>query len=245
MKLLSFIILTLLQASGAWLLYKSNSSGESYLFATLRGFSVIDDREGTKEESKLAIGKSGSITFESLFYDGDDIQRLNHSREKDALEYFGFEPIPSMLILDILFRKSSIDISLSIQRPKLLVALDFLLAITEFFTPSLRATLSNEEDDLLYIAGAIILDQPVYFQPSPEFSISPQKPLIADDERFDHFIYDGKGGRLYLRDREGKVLSVPRLETVIYIGNGKKLQFKNVTIVVFISTRKPNFLNCC
>ncbi|XP_039123130.1 uncharacterized protein LOC120259563 isoform X5 [Dioscorea cayenensis subsp. rotundata] len=223
--------LATVQASGAWLLYKSNSSGESYLFATLRGFSVIDDREGTKEESKLAIGKSGSITFESLFYDGDDIQRLNHSREKDALEYFGFEPIPSMLILDILFRKSSIDISLSIQRPKLLVALDFLLAITEFFTPSLRATLSNEEDDLLYIAGAIILDQPVYFQPSPEFSISPQKPLIADDERFDHFIYDGKGGRLYLRDREGKVLSVPRLETVIYIGNGKKLQFKNVTIV--------------
>ncbi|KAJ0970742.1 hypothetical protein J5N97_018701 [Dioscorea zingiberensis] len=232
--------LATVQASGAWLLYKSNSSGESYLFATLRGFSVIDDREGTKEESKLAIGKPGSISIASLCYGADDdIQHLNNARERDITRDFGFEPIPSMLILDVLFRKSSTDISLCIQRPKLLVALDFLLAIVEFFAPSLRTTLSNEEDDLLHIVDAIILDQPVYSQPSPEFSISPQKPLIVDDERFDHCIYDGKGGRLFLQDREGKVLSVPRLETIIYIGNGKKLQFKNVTIV------DGAYLDCC
>ncbi|KAK7813102.1 hypothetical protein CFP56_005752, partial [Quercus suber] len=47
--------------SDAWLLYKSNTLGEGFLSATLKGFTVIDDREGTEQEFKLAIGKPENI----------------------------------------------------------------------------------------------------------------------------------------------------------------------------------------
>lgn len=86
---------------------------------------------------------------------------------------------------------------------------------------------------------AIIIDQSVYKQPCAEFSLSPQKPLIVDDDSFDHFIYDGDGGILYLKDRQGFNLTAASSEAIIYIGNGKKLQFRNVVIKVIVS----NFIN--
>lgn len=223
----------MLQASGAWMLYKSNTCGEGFLFATLRGFSVIDAREGTKEELRLAIGKSGTIGYRS--FDGDnDAQHMVGTQEEELSDEPGHQPVPSMLILDAIFRNSLTSVSMCIQRPKLLVALDFLLAVAEFFVPSVRSMLSSGEDkDPLLVGGAIILDQPVYVQPTSILSLSPQKPLIVDDERFDHFIYDGKGGQLYLQNAEGRTLSDPATEPIIYVGNGKRMQFKNVTVVVY------------
>ncbi|XP_065619172.1 uncharacterized protein LOC112023786 [Quercus suber] len=53
--------LAIVQISDAWLLYKSNTLGEGFLSATLKGFTVIDDREGTEQEFKLAIGKPENI----------------------------------------------------------------------------------------------------------------------------------------------------------------------------------------
>ncbi|XP_073111690.1 uncharacterized protein [Elaeis guineensis] len=218
------------QATGAWILYKSNTLEEGFLFATLKGFSVIDEREGTKEELRLAIGKSGTIGHTSLRYDGTE--SLIDSSERKVQKEHGVEPIPSMLIFDATFRKSSTNISLCIQKPKLLVALDFLLAIVEFFVPSVRSMLSNDDDnDPLHITDAIVLHHPIYTQPDSVFFLSPRKPLIVDDERFDHFIYNGNGGKLYLQDKEGENLSSPGLETIVYVGNGKRLQFKNVTIM--------------
>lgn len=220
------------KAIGAWLLYKSNTLEEGFLFATLKGFSVIDEREGTKEELRLAIGKSGTIGDTSLHHDGDDTESLIDSAERKIQKEHGVEPIPSMLIFDATFRKSSTNISLCIQKPKLLVALDFLLAMVEFFVPSVQSLLSNDEDnDPLHVTDAIVLDHPMYTQPDSVFSLSPRKPLIVDDERFDHFIYDGKGGKLYLQDKEGKNISSPCSETIIFVGSGKSLQFRNVTIM--------------
>jgi vacuolar protein sorting-associated protein 13A/C len=66
------------------------------------------------------------------------------------------------------------------------------------------------------------------------FSLSPQKPLIVDNERFDHFAYDGKGGKLYLLDRGGKILSSPSSKCFIHVLGRKRLQFRNVTIVVML-----------
>lgn len=230
-SLLNYIILSFLQATGAWLLYKSNTLEEAFLFATLKGFSVIDEREGTKEELRLAIGKSGTIGHTDCCY--DVTESLIDSAERKLQKQHVVEPIPSMLIFDATFRKSSTNISLCIQKPKLLVALDFLLAIVEFFVPSVRSVLLNDDDnDPLHITDAIVLYHPIYTQPDSVFFLSPRKPLIVDDERFDHFIYDGHGGKLYLQDKEGKNLSSPSLETIVYVGNGKRLQFKNVTIMV-------------
>nr|XP_009413254.1 PREDICTED: uncharacterized protein LOC103994598 isoform X1 [Musa acuminata subsp. malaccensis] len=222
-----------IQASGAWLLYKSNASEESFIFATLKGFSVTDEREGVKEEFRLAIGKSRTIEYTSFDNgDDDDIRSLVDNGGEKVKERDDLEPVPSMLIFDATLMKSSTSVSFYIQRPKLLVALDFLLAVTEFFAPSVRNMLSNEEDaGPLNMAGTIILDHPIYTQPLHSYSLSPQKPLIVDDERFDHFIYDGKGGNLFLNDRAGKVLSYPSPEVIIFVGCGKRLQFKNVTIM--------------
>ncbi|PNT67927.1 hypothetical protein BRADI_3g33740v3 [Brachypodium distachyon] len=137
-----------------------------------------------------------------------------------------------MLIFDAILRKSSSSVSLCIQRPKFLVALDFLLAIVEFFVPSARSLLSNDEDkDLLHMISPVVFTDKVYYQEYSTFSLSPQKPLIVDNEKFDHFIYDGNGGKLYLRDREGKILSSASAESFIHVLGGKRLQFRNVKIV--------------
>ncbi|WVZ57683.1 hypothetical protein U9M48_008037 [Paspalum notatum var. saurae] len=219
------------QASGAWLLYKSNTREESFLYATLKGFSVFDDREGTKDELRLAIGKSATVRDTSSVDACDNPNELD-SGERTIEKDLGLEPIPSMLILDAIFRKTSSSVSLCVQRPKFLVALDFLLAIIEFFVPSARSLLSNDEDrDLLHMISPVVLNDQIYYQDHSTFSLSPQKPLIVDNERFDHFIYDGKGGKLYLLDREGNILSSPSSESFIHVVGCKRLQFRNVTIV--------------
>ena len=221
-----------IQATGAWLLYKSNTREENFLYATLKGFSVFDDREGTKDELRLVIGKSATVRDTSSA-DGYDNPNEPDSGEQRIQKDLGLEPIPSMLILDAIFRKSSSSLSLCVQRPKFLVALDFLLAIVEFFVPSARSLLSNDEDkDLLHMISPVILNDQIYYQEDSTFSLSPQKPLIVDNERFDHFIYDGKGGKLYLLDREDKILSSPSSESFIHVLGCKRLQFRNVTIVV-------------
>jgi hypothetical protein len=222
------------QASGAWLLYKSNTQEESFLYATLKGFSVFDDREGTKDELRLAIGKSATVWVTSSV-DGYDNPNELDSGERRIQKDLGLEPIPSMLILDAIFRKSSSSVSLCVQRPKFLVALDFLLATVEFFVPSAHSLLSNDEDtDLLQMISPVVLNDQIYYQEQSIFSLSPQKPLIVDNERFDHFVYDGKGGKLYLLDRGGKILSSPSSECFIHVLGRKRLQFRNVTIVVML-----------
>uniref|UniRef100_J3N503 PH domain-containing protein n=1 Tax=Oryza brachyantha TaxID=4533 RepID=J3N503_ORYBR len=219
------------QASGAWLLYKSNTREESFLFATLKGFSVFDDREGTKDELRLAIGKSATVRDTSSADGYNNANELD-SGERRIQKDLGLEPIPSMLILDAILRKSSSTVSLCVQRPKFLVALDFLLAIVEFFVPSARSLLSNDEDkDLLHMTSPLVFSDQVYYQECSTLSLSSQKPLIVDSEKFDHYVYDGKGGKLYLRDGEGKILSGPSSEKFIHVLCGKGLQFRNVTIV--------------
>ncbi|GFZ15404.1 pleckstrin homology (PH) domain-containing protein [Actinidia rufa] len=221
--------LATVQISGAWILYKSNTLGEGFLSASLKGFSVIDDREGTEQALRLAVGKPENVGYNPSQYATDDED--SHMAWTDVLDSGDTKLVPTMLILDAKFGQNSTFVSLCIQRPQLLVALDFLLAVVEFFVPSVRSMLSNEEDEnCSHIVDAVILDQPTYSQPSAEFSLSPQRPLVVDDERFDRFIYDGRGGTLYLYDRRGAILSSPSTDAIIYVGNGKRLQFKNVII---------------
>ncbi|CAA6669756.1 unnamed protein product [Spirodela intermedia] len=217
--------LATVQARGAWVLFKSDSIGQGFLSSTLTDFSVIDNREGTKQEFRLAIGKHESVTG------------FKESKEKEK-NYA--KSVPAMLILDVKFKQSSTIVSLCVQRPHLLVALDFLLAIVEFFVPTVQNMLSDERDkDHLRFINAIIPDQPIYSQPSSEFSLSPNKPLVVDCEKFDHLIFDGKGGNLCLEDRLGITLSNHSSEAMIFVGNGKRLQFRNVYV------KNGKFLDSC
>ncbi|XP_050141691.1 uncharacterized protein LOC126617690 [Malus sylvestris] len=221
--------LATVQISGAWLLYKSNTLGEGFLSATLKGFAVLDDREGTEPEFRLAVGKPecvGSSPLDFVTHDGAQQISSAHDMELNDLTL-----VPTMIILDAKFSQLSTVVSLCIQRPQLLVALDFLLGVVEFFVPTISNTLSSEEvKNSVHGMDAVILDQSTYKQPSSEFSLSSLRPLIADDGRHDHFVYDGNGGTLYLKDRQGFNLSGPSTEPIIYIGDGKRLQFRNVVI---------------
>ncbi|KAH7549714.1 hypothetical protein JRO89_XS13G0070800 [Xanthoceras sorbifolium] len=217
------------QITGAWLLYKSNTLDEGFLSATLKGFSVLDNREGTEEEFRLAIGKPENIIDGPLhLVTDDDTQNMS---DANVIKENDVKPVTTMLILDAKFGQSSTFVSVCVQRPQLLVALDFLLAVVEFFVPTVGDLLSNDEDKgSMHMVDAIILDQSIYNQPYAELSVSPQRPLIVDDERFDHFIYDGRGGTLYLKDRHGFNLAEPSMEAMIHVGSGKRLQFKNIVI---------------
>ncbi|XP_075505709.1 uncharacterized protein LOC142542773 isoform X1 [Primulina tabacum] len=221
--------LATLQISGVWLLYKSNTVGEGFFSATLKGLIVVDDREGTEQELRLAIGKPDMIGYNPSESPSGSLN--NDTVEATPLLDSTRKFVPALLILDARFCEKTTYVVLCIQRPQLLVAIDFLLAIVEFFVPTVRGSLSNEEDpNSLQFVDALILDKPTFCQPRPEFSIAPHKPLIVDDERFDLFTYDGRGGILYLKDRQGLNLSGSSREALVYVGNGKKLQFTNVTI---------------
>ncbi|CAI8616148.1 unnamed protein product [Vicia faba] len=213
--------------SSAWLLYKSSTAGNGFLSATLQGFSVFGDQEGVEQGFRLAIGKPESIGASppsTLSY-YENQESIDSSSSKGN----NFEPVQTMLIVDMKFGPDSTFVSVCIQRPQLLVALDFLLVVVEFFVPTVSSMLSFEEHNSSML-NAIIIDQSIYKQPCVEFSLSPQKPLIVDDENFDHFIYDGDGGILYLKDGRGLNLTSASSEAIIYIGNGKKLKFRNVVI---------------
>lgn len=229
--------LATVQVNTVWLLYRTNMLGEGFLSASLKGFSVIDDREGTEEALRWAIGKpERNVSAPS--------QHMIADEENSGVgEYFpknAPETVPTMLILDAKFGQYLTFVSLRVQRPQLLVALDFLLAVAEFFVPALQSMVSNEGDEnLSNIVDAVILDQPHYRQTSAKIELSPKRPLVADDERWDHFTYDGQGKILSLQDRGGSDISSPSTEAIIYVGSGKRLQFKNVHI------KNGRFLDSC
>lgn len=127
---------------------------------------MLDDREGTEEEFRLAIGKPeniGSCPVDSGTY--DDTQHITDGNVRNLND---INLVPTMLILDAKFSPLLTSVSLCIQRPQLLVALDFLLAVAEFFVPTVSNVLSTEEVKI----DAIILNQSTYKQPSTEFSLS-------------------------------------------------------------------------
>ncbi|QHO57645.1 Chaperone protein [Arachis hypogaea] len=84
-------------------------------------------------------------------------------------------------------KDSSLQLS---KRPQLLVALDFLLAVVEFFVPTVGNMLSYEEHNMSHMLEAVIMDQSIY----------------------------------------GFNLTEASSEALIYVGSGKKLQFKNVVV---------------
>lgn len=140
----------------------------------------------------------------------------------------------TMLVVDAKLSPTQQQVSLRIQRPRLVVAFDFLLAVGEFFVPSMHAMLAEKGDENpLDMKNGMFLNDHVYKQTVKEIRISPKKPLVADYEGVQEYIYNGQGNTLRLLNRNDEDLSMFSPEAIIFVGDGKRLIFRNVVIQVF------------
>lgn len=139
-----------------------------------------------------------------------------------------------MLVVDAKLSPTQQQVSLRIQRPRLVVAFDFLLAVGEFFVPSMHETLAEKGDENpLDMKNGMFLNDHIYKQTTKEIRISPKRPLVADHEGVHEYVYDGQGNKLRLLNRHGEDLSMFSPEAIIFVGDGKRLRFRNVIIQVF------------
>ena len=139
----------------------------------------------------------------------------------------------NMLVMDAKLSSTMQMVSLRVQQLKLLVAVDFLLAIAEFFVPSLLSKgsdLKETEEDPMNLQVGVYLDQPMFRQEDREMILSPRRPLIVECVSIDEYIYDGGGGSICLQNDDGTTLHEMPPGPCILIGSGKYLRFKNVTI---------------
>lgn len=218
----------LLQLEGVWVSYRTTSLSEMDLYLSIPRFSVLDIRPDTKLEMRLMLGTYTDISKPGIC-DISASSGLETATDIDASNL-------TMLIMDYRWRSSFQSFVIRIQQPRVLVVLDFLLAVAEYFVPSLGTVTGREEtmdpkNDPLMNSDDIILSEPVYMQREDVVRLSPRRQLIVDGWGIDEFIYDGCGGTISLSeefDSEGQSYS----GALIMIGHGKKLRFKNVKIEV-------------
>lgn len=149
------------------------------------------------------------------------------------LRFFFHSSALTMLVVDAMLGPTQQTVSLRIQRPRVTVAFDFLLAVAEFFVPSMHAMLSDKGDENpLDLTNGIFLDKPTYKQKTEVVEITPKNPLVADHVLVDEYTYDGQGNTLRLLNRTGTDLSDYAPEALIFIGDGKRLSFRNIIIQV-------------
>lgn len=143
-------------------------------------------------------------------------------------------PRLTMLLLDYRASKSGRSLALRTQKPRLLVSLDFLLAIADFFVPSFHSSECSAptvRSDPVGMQGNVRLSNSEYFQDAPNACLSPERQLEVDGPHVSEFVYDGNGNSLYLLAEEGGpvVAGLPPAPLIL-IGNGKRLRFRNVRI---------------
>ena len=200
--------------------YRTTSMLEMDLYLSILKFSIHDIRPDTKSEMRRMLG-SYSETANLCAEDSSTDAGVSNL---------------TMLILDYRWRSSFQSFVIRIQQPRILVVLDFLLPVVEYFVPSLGTITGREEsldpkNDPLMRADDIILSDYVFLQRENFIQLSPVRQLIVDGCGIDEFIYDGCGGTISLCeefDKKGQVYS----GIIIIIGRGKRLRFKNVKIEV-------------
>ncbi|PKA57778.1 hypothetical protein AXF42_Ash015155 [Apostasia shenzhenica] len=235
---------------GLWVSYRSTSFSEVDLFVTIPKFSVLDIRPDAKPEMRLMLGSYADVSKSIISHNSDSSATFLTSRESidkkfDSLTNMDVSNL-TMLILDYRWRSSFHSFVIRIQQPRVLVVLDFLLAVAEFFVPSLGTITGREEilhpnKDPLTCSDDIILSESVYMQQNDVVYLSPRRQLIVDG-CFNEFIYDGCGHTLSLND-EFDSKGQPHSGTIIILGRGKKLRFKNVKIENGALLRKCTYLS--
>ncbi|WOL14400.1 hypothetical protein Cni_G23180 [Canna indica] len=237
---------------GLWVSYRTTSFSEADLYVTIPKFSILDIRPDTKPEMRLMLGSHTNICKPNLYFTGsggtdlifprDESTAMNLESATDAnVSYL------TMLILDFRWRASFQSAVIRIQQPRVLVVIDFLLAITEYFVPSLGSITGREEtmnpkNDPLVNSDNIILSGSLYMQRDQVVNLSPRRQLIVDGCASSEFIYDGGGGTLSLNeefDMKGQSYTGP----IVIIGRGKRLRFRNVKIENGALLRKCTYLS--
>ena len=185
------------------------------------------------------LGSSSDVARHGIYLHHSNLWPSNNfSMKSIGVEADGESPVLTMLIIDYHVRSSSQSLVIRVQQPRVLVVLDFILPVVEFFVPSLgmvtgRDEMMHPENDPFTKSEDIVLSQSIFFQQSDDMYLSPQRRLIADGCDIDEFIYDGCNGTLHLiTDSELKNGTLGTHPPIILIGRGKKLRFRNVKIEV-------------
>ncbi|KAG0559465.1 hypothetical protein KC19_10G107200 [Ceratodon purpureus] len=210
-----------------WLSYCNSSANNMDILITLSKLSVLDQRFDTRPEMRLMLGSLADVERSG----GPSFPVRTSVEDESANDS---SPELTMLVLDLRFKPDSQAFVIRVQRPRLLVVVDFLLAVGEFFVPSLGKD-SSENDSENSQNGTEILDEhvrlatPLHQQEEDTIVLSCERQLIAEAYDVDEFIYDGCGKTLLLdvKDDENGPTS---LEPLIVIGPGKKLRFRNIRI---------------
>ncbi|KAJ8767440.1 hypothetical protein K2173_017484 [Erythroxylum novogranatense] len=229
--------LALLALEGLWVSYRMTSLSETDLYVTIPKFSILDNRPDAKPEMRLMLGsstdafKQSSSGYFPNFLNGSNSRKMNLESVVD-----GDVPISTMFLMDYRWRPSSQSYVVRIQQPRLLVVPDFLLAVAEFFVPSLGTITGREgsmdpKRDPICRNISLALSEPFHKQSEEVVHFSPSRQLVADAMGVDEFIYDGGGKTICLSEETHtkKFHSVGTLPIII-IGRGKRLRFVNVKI---------------
>ncbi|KAL3505576.1 hypothetical protein ACH5RR_030958 [Cinchona calisaya] len=203
---------------GLWVSYRMTSLSEADLYVTIPKFSIIDNRPSTKPEMRLMLGSCTDLT-----------KQISSESSVEA-------STSTMFVMDCRWRLSSKSFVVRVQQPRILVVLDFLLAVCEFFVPSLGTLTGREEmmdpkNDPVVKSKSIVLLTPVYKQREDVVILSPNRQLVADSVAVTEYIYDGCGKTICLsNDNDNKEFQSSGNHPIIIIGRGKRLRFMNVKI---------------
>ncbi|XP_071939359.1 uncharacterized protein [Coffea arabica] len=203
---------------GLWVSYRMTSLSEADLYITIPKFSIIDNRPSTKPEMRLMLGSCTDV-----------MKQMSSESTADV-------PTSTMFVMDCRWRLSSQSFVVRVQQPRILVVLDFLLAVCEFFVPSLGTLTGREEmmdpkNDPVIKSKSIILLTPLYKQIDDMVILSPNRQLVADAVGVTEHVYDGCGKTICLSDdKDNKEFQSSGNWPIIVIGRGKRLRFMNVKI---------------
>ncbi|XP_043726204.1 uncharacterized protein LOC122672780 isoform X2 [Telopea speciosissima] len=235
---------------GLWVSYRMTSLSETDLYITIPIFSIVDIRPDTRPEMRLMLGSSYDVSRQCpqanlpISFSKSNSVRMNSKTTSDT----DF-PISTMLLVDYRLRSSSRSFVVRVQQPRVLVVLDFLFSVGEFFVPALGAITGREEildpkNDPITRKNRVLLSSPTYKQSEDVVHLSPNMQLIADARGVDEYIYDGCGGTICLSEETNmKETSSSRFQPIIIVGRGKKLRFMNVKIENAALLRKYAYLS--
>lgn len=208
---------------GLWIAYRRSSISELDLYVTLSKLSVVDLRPSTKPEMRLMLGSMTDI-------DGNALHNESGGPTKSDI------PKLTMLVMDWRVKTDSQAFVVRMQQPRLLVVLDFLLAVGEYFVPALGVITGREEvmdmqNDPVTKHDHVRLNASLYEQKEDVVFLSPHRQLIVDAYDVDVFTYDGCGNTICLIGKDNlRGNSLLSLQPLVIIGYGKKLRFKNIRI---------------
>lgn len=219
--------------------YRMTSLSEADLYVTIPRLSIVDIRPGTKPEMHLMLGsctdvpKQASNGTSPNFLNNGGFMKTNSAStpSRDVVN-------STMFLMDYRWRLTSQSWVLRLQQPRVLVVPDFLLAVGEFFVPSLGAITGREElmdpkNDPIGRKNSIVLSASLYKQVEDVINLSPIRQLVADAVGVDEYTYDGCGKTICLsEEKEAKEFNSSRFQPIIIIGRAKKLRFVNVKIEV-------------